>query len=152
MSKVYKSKISLLLYIPLIIVFGTEMIVFSSEKQGWIGIAILSPVILFVIHTLMTTYYVIAGNNLIIKCGFLYNKTIDINTIKRISETNNPISSPAASLDRIEIIYGKYDAVIISPKQKLDFINDIIAINPNVEVKFKKKSSTTENKIKQQEV
>ena len=136
-SKVYKSKIGLFLVFPITIVFGTEMILFSSEKQGWIGIAILSPIILFVIHTFMTTYYVITGNSLRIKCGFFYNKTIDINTIKRISETNNPISSPATSMDRIEIIYGNHESVIISPKFKHEFINNIKTLNPNIEVRFK---------------
>ncbi len=95
-----------------------------------------------------TTYYAINENNLIVKCGFLFNKTIDINTIKKISETNNPLSSPATSIDRLEITYGKYDSVIISQKQKQDFINDIITLNPNIEVKFKKKRNQTSDVTK----
>ena len=58
---------------------------------------------------------------------------------KKITETNNALSSPATSLDRLEITYGKFDSVIISPKQKQEFINDITTLNPNVEVKFKNK-------------
>lgn len=139
MAKVYKSKIGLELVIPLILVFGTVLFLTISKKPGWLGVAILLSVILFVVHLFVTTYYTINGNNLIIKSGFLVNKTIDINTIKKISETNNPLSSPAISIDRLEIKYGKYDAVIISPKQKKEFIDNITAINPNVEVKFKKK-------------
>jgi hypothetical protein len=76
---------------------------------------------------------------LAIKCGFLFNKTINIQTIKKITETNNPISSPATSLDRLEIVYGKFDSVIISPKKKVEFIADIKSLNPNVEVKLKKR-------------
>ena len=95
------------------------------------------PVILFVIHMFMTTVYTIDGDKLTIKCGFLYNKNIDIKTIKMISETNNALSSPATSLDRLEINYGKFDSVIISPKLKSEFINEIMRLNPNVEVKYK---------------
>jgi hypothetical protein len=141
--KVFKSRIGLELVIPLSIVFGTEIFVFTYEKLGWIGIAILLPIILFVVHMLLTTYYTINENSLIIKCGFLYNMAIDINTIKKISETNNLISSPAASIDRIEIIYGNHHSVIISPKQKKEFIDCIVSLNPNVEVKYKKKKNET---------
>lgn len=86
----------------------------------------------------LTTNYTIESDKLTIKCGLLYDKTIDIKTIKKITETNNPLSSPATSLDRLEINYGKFDSVIISPKQKSEFINDIKGVNPNVEVKNKK--------------
>lgn len=85
----------------------------------------------------LTTYYIINGNDLIIKCGFLFNKTIKIDTIKKIEETNNLLSSPAASLDRIEIGYNQYDSVMISPKDKLDFINQLVTINENINVVLK---------------
>lgn len=137
--KVYKSKIGLELVIPILIIFGTVLVLSISEKPHWVGVAILLPVILFLLHIILTTYYVIDEDRLTIKCGFLYNKTIDINTITKISETNNPLSSPATSLDRLEIRYGKFDSVIISPKQKKEFIAEIVFINPAVEVKLKRK-------------
>lgn len=139
MAKMFKSKIGLELVIPLIVLFGTVLFLTVSGKPSWPGVAILLPVILFVAHMFMTTYYVINGDSLTIKCGFLYNKTIDITTIKKISETNNPLSSPATSIDRLEISYGKFDSVMISPKQKKEFIDNITFLNPGVEVKFKKK-------------
>lgn len=137
--KIYKSKIGLELVIPLLIVFGTALILILNEKSSWLGLIILFPVILFVVHMFMTTYYVISGNNLTIKCGFLINLTLDIRTIKKISETNNLLSSPATSIDRIEIMFGNFDSVIISPKDKKEFINDILALNPRVEVIYKKR-------------
>ena len=42
------------------------------------------------------------------------------------------ISSPAASFDRIEITYGKFEEIIISPKHKLKFYEDLQKINPNI--------------------
>ncbi|MEG0697900.1 MAG: PH domain-containing protein, partial [Algoriella sp.] len=66
------------------------------------------------------------------KSGFLVNKKIDINSITKISKTNNPISSPALSLDRIEIFYNKYDSVIISPKNEQEFIQDLQKINSSI--------------------
>ncbi|SFC44743.1 PH domain-containing protein [Flexibacter flexilis DSM 6793] len=139
MKKIYKSKIGLELVIFLVSVFGTVLAITVSQKPSWIGIVILLPVILFVVQMLMTTDYTIDSDKLTIKCGFLYNKSIDIKTITKIMETNNPLSSPAASLDRLEINYGKFESVLISPKQKSEFINDIKELNPSVEVKYKKK-------------
>ena len=139
MKKVYKSKIGLELVVPLILIFGTVLFLTVTEKPSWIGISILLLVIVFVVYLFKTTNYTVEGNSLTIKCGFLFNKTIDISSIKKISETNNPLSSPATSLDRLEINYGKFDAVIISPKLKKEFIDEITSLNPNVEVKYKKK-------------
>ncbi len=96
------------------------------------------PVIAFMVHLFLTTNYTIEGDALTIRSGFLFNKTIAINTIEKIAETNNFLSSPATSLDRLEITYGKYDSVLISPKQKKEFIAAITTQNPNVIVKFKK--------------
>ncbi|MCH7414499.1 PH domain-containing protein [Belliella sp. R4-6] len=141
MKKIYKSKIGLELIIPLILILGSILVLAIIQKPSWVGIAILLAVILFVVHMFMTTYYTIDGEELIIKCGFLFNKTIEIKTIKKIAETNNPTSSPATSIDRLEINYGKFDSVIISPKYKSEFINDIKRLNPNVEVKYKKKQN-----------
>ncbi len=127
------------LVVPLVLIFGTVLVLIINEKPNWIAIAILLPVILFVVHMFLTTKYTIEGDNLVIKCGFLYHKTIDINTIRRIAETNNLLSSPATSLDRLEILYGKFDSVLISPRRKAEFINDIKRINPGIEVNLKKK-------------
>lgn len=91
--------------------------------------------------SVLTTNYTIESDHLTIKCGFLINKSINIRTIRKISETNNVISSPATSIDRLEITYGKFGSILISPKLKMEFINEITALNPSVEVKLKKKET-----------
>jgi hypothetical protein len=86
----------------------------------------------------INTYYVIDKESLKIKSGFLYNAIIDIHSIRKIEESNSPLSSPAASFDRLEIIYNKYDSILISPKDKHSFIQDILKINPSIEIKYRK--------------
>lgn len=61
---------------------------------------------------------------------------IDIKTIKKIYSTHNPLSSPALSLDRIAVVYNKYDEVLISPKEREDFIRELLKINPNIVVEL----------------
>ena len=67
-----------------------------------------------------------------IKCGFFRYNSINIMDIKKVSKSRSIISSPAASFDRIEISYGKFDELIISPRHKLKFVDDLQKINPNL--------------------
>lgn len=138
MENVYKSKIGLEIVIPLAALLGAVLVATLSGNPSWLGVVIVLCFVGFVVHMFMTTDYSITGNDLTVRCSFLFNKTIDINTIKRISETNNPLSSPAISLDRLEIRYGVSNSVMISPQRKKEFINALRTINPNIEVKYKK--------------
>jgi hypothetical protein len=138
MENVYKSKIGLEIVIPLAALLGAVLVATLSGNPSWSGVVIVLCFVVFVVHMFMTTDYSITGNDLTVRCSFLFNKTIDINTIKRISETNNPLSSPAISLDRLEIRYGVSDSVMISPQRKKEVINALRTINPNIEVKYKK--------------
>ena len=137
MIKRYKSKIGLELVIPLTLIFGTTLFLQLIVEQNLLAIAIVVLIIILIVHMFVKTHYTINGDILEIKCGFTFKETVDIKTIKSISETNTILSAPATSIDRIEIQYGKFDSVVISPKQKLEFINDIVAINPAVVVHFK---------------
>lgn len=134
MKKVYQSKLGIEVLLPVLLVFGIVFFLMLNEQPNWIGIVILLPTFLFVLHMLATTYYIVEGHHLTIKCGLLFNKTIDIHSISKVRETNNPASSPATSLDRLEICFGKYDSIMISPKQKEDFLRDILVLNPQIEV------------------
>lgn len=91
----------------------------------------------FFLYLNFSTEYTITDNgNLKVRCGFVYNKSFDINNIRSISKTNNPISSPAPSLDRLELTYGKFDLIIISPKDKTGFAKELRKINPKIENKL----------------
>lgn len=103
----------------------------------WLGVIIILLVIGFVLYLFKTTYYIIDNNELIVRAGFVTNKTIKIESIRKISDSNNILGSPANSLDRIEISFNKYDNILISPKEKSLFIEHLNSINPNIEVKTK---------------
>jgi hypothetical protein len=143
MKKIYHSKIGLEIVIPMVLILGSVGVLIFFKDPSGIGLAVLSALLLWIAHMFTTTTYTIDQNKLMITSGFLYHKTIDIHTIKRITETNIPISSPAASLDRLEINCGKSGSVIISPKLKMAFIKDIQMLNPNIEVRLKNKKNNT---------
>ena len=133
-KKTYRSKISLgiLIFIILVFVISGFVIIDLNVKNNF-GVAVYVLTILFIVYLFLTTNYTIYNQQtLIVKSGFLMNKKIDINSITKISKTNNPISSPALSLDRIEIFYNKYDSVIISPKNEQEFIQNLQKINSSI--------------------
>lgn len=136
MSVVYKSKvgIGLLLYVTGIV--GTVTTIMIVNKI-WIGVIIMALLIAFITHMFLTTWYKIDEQKLEIRCGFLYRLNLDIAAIIKISETNNPISSPATALDRLEITYNKNSSVLISPAQKMDFITHLLRINPEINIRLK---------------
>lgn len=77
---------------------------------------------LFLLWMWLRTYYVIEEEQLIIKFG-PFKKVIPINTIISVKKTMNPFSSPALSIKRIEILYGHYEMVLISPYDRDEFID-----------------------------
>ena len=97
------------------------------------GIVLLVTLLVIILYT--GTAYSIKGNDLVVKAGLLYRKVIPIATIESIQTTNDAIASPALSLDRILISFAGNKSVLISPKRKLQFLQDLQNINPDLTVK-----------------
>jgi len=133
----YRSKIGAGLAIFLSIVIGGTTFLMAYQKV-WLGFFINVLLIIIVGYFFLSVHYLIYGGILKVKSGFIVHKSIDIQTIQHISETNNPISAPASSLDRLEISYGlpnNLKSVLISPKDKTGFIDHLQKINPNIEIR-----------------
>ena len=95
---------------------------------------------IFTADIFLNTGYHIKGRTLQIRCGMFFKKYIRVDDIRRLAETNNPLSSPATSLDRIEIVYGKTGRIMVSPQDKAGFIRYLVALKPDIEVLSKKKT------------
>jgi hypothetical protein len=130
--KVYKSKIDWWLLIPFLILvcFGFSLVL-NYDKMGWV---IIVSTIAFVVFMYISTSYVVVDSKLIVKSMFIVHEAIEISSIKKIYQTKNPLSSPALSIDRIALVYNKYDEILISPRKKAEFINELRKLNPNIEV------------------
>lgn len=103
-----------------------------SDEISLGEILIWISVLVFTIYLNFSTKYIVSGQILIVKCGFLINKKYEIQNIKSISKTRNLISSPAPSLDRISLKYDKFDEIILSPKDKNEFARELLKINPEI--------------------
>lgn len=130
---IYRSKPGIQFILPVVIILaGFGFIVIYNKV--WFGLAIILILTALIIHMVLTTYYQIEDRVLKIKSGFLLNKTVAIGSIRKIMETKSPLSSAATSPDRLEIMYNKNDSIIISPKDRAGFINELKTINPGIEV------------------
>ncbi|MCU7856703.1 MAG: PH domain-containing protein [Candidatus Thiodiazotropha sp. (ex Lucinoma borealis)] len=73
------------------------------------------PIWLFV-----STKYIVTEELLRIKSG-PFSWSIPLSSISSVSETRNPLSSPALSLDRLELKYRDGKTILISPANKAKF-------------------------------
>lgn len=136
-AKKYPSSVSYgLLFFIFLVFYGPIIPDLINEKLN-IGtivfVSLLSLLFAFILHLFLGTYYTIKHNQLEIKCGFFSYRAIDINQIKEVAKTKNIMASPAPSFDRIVVKYGKSEEIILSPKEKLCFVNDLKKINPNIQ-------------------
>lgn len=135
--KVFKSGISLGVFIPLILVLSvSSWIVLDSESST--GLIIVFSIQIIAIAAMLdigfrTTYSVSDSNKLIIRCGLFYNSEIDIKEIRSIKKTSELSSAPALSFDRIELKYSQTKSVILSPKDKSYFIEELLRVNPTIQ-------------------
>jgi hypothetical protein len=129
---VFKSKIDWWLGLPLL--YPIFLSVSSMIEGKWIGYLGISIIIFLIVFVSKTTRYIINENHLIVKSMFIVNEKIEINKIRKMEKTNSILSSPALSLDRIAIRYNKFDEVYISPKEKQLFVEELLKINPEIEV------------------
>lgn len=126
--KIYKSKVDWWLIILIGCVFGYPIIDGILTNEYFLSAIFAFVLVLFFLLS-KTIRYKIEGENLMI-----WNTKIEIKSIRKIYRTNNPLSSPALSLDRLAIVYNKFDEILISPKERNEFIDELLKINPSIEI------------------
>lgn len=133
--KTYKSKIDAWLVIFVFGLTAVSIVPISFLPVSWLGIVLAIICVVLILDIFCNTKYTIKGNELYVQCGTFFRFHYDINTIRGISRTNTIASSPALSTDRIRIVFNNSSELVISPKHKKEFIEDIMNINPNIILK-----------------
>lgn len=134
-KQVFHSKVGLEILIPLYGVLGFVMVLLALDGI-WVGFGLIACMAVWLGYVLFSFRYVIEGNLLFIRGSMFYRMQVDIFSISCISKTWNPLSSPAASLDRLAIRYGHGDEILVSPKDKQGFVHALQAINPDIQVQW----------------
>jgi hypothetical protein len=122
---------------PMLFAIGSGVMALITEPVSFgealllFCLTLLLPVIL--IWMWLTTYYVLDESSLIIRFG-PFKKVIPLNEIRSVKKTSNPLSSPALSLKRLKISYGRYDFVLISPTDRDEFMKILAKKCPNATI------------------
>ncbi|MBB6454159.1 hypothetical protein HNQ94_002610 [Salirhabdus euzebyi] len=80
------------------------------------------------------------GTGYMVEEGFIkvqfgpFRSAVRIEEIKKISKIKSPFTAPALSVDRLEILYGKYKVMNISPKNVNEFIRLLVTENPHIQI------------------
>lgn len=129
--------------ILVLFVFGTIAIFFSIENESIEGMPIPIIILLGLIDCLFLwivfdTKYKIKENKLYYCSGPIRGK-IDVLKINKIENVKTwyvtSVLKPALGSYGLTITYNRFDDIYISPKNKEDFIAELLKINPNIQLK-----------------
>ena len=130
MDGVYRSRIDVWL---IVVVVGVPVMVLDFLLDGistddWLANLLALLVVVTVLGLFAwfywSTRYSISGAFLLVRSG-PFSWVIPIEDITSIEPTRNATSSPAFSLDRLLIRYGHGAQLMISPKDKTQFIAEL---------------------------
>lgn len=132
MEKIFPSKISWWLFGPILGVLVLAALTTLLSHQ-LLALLLLLPALGFTGWVLGRTYYVVnaATRQLRIVSGPL-RWAIPVAGITCVRPSHNLLSSPALSLDRLEVRYGKYDFILLSPADKAGFVAALAGLNPAI--------------------
>jgi hypothetical protein len=134
MMIVYKTKASLIIKLLFAIALVLFLIIALMEKNIALFTVtiVVSAVIIYIFNH---TYYTIYKNTLTIKSGFIFNESLKIDTIKKVTrKRKNLLSGPGFSVNRLIIEYNEHDCVIISPILQKEFLGHLKRINPDIDI------------------
>ena len=136
--KTHQSKIDKIYWV--ILLFFVVMAVYGIIIQEWLMAIISTISSAYFCLIFFTMRYVIDDEYLLIRTKFFPSQKVALQNIRKIEESNSILAAPAFSFDRLEIIYNKYDSILVSPEDKEQFIADLLNVNPEIEIKYKKKN------------
>jgi hypothetical protein len=101
----------------------------AGVTDPWVLTLVLAPQAL-VIWVLARTLYIVTDDALLVRSG-PFRWTIPFLSIRSLSATRSPLSSPALSLDRIAVDHTG-GRLLLSPRNKAGFVRAILAVAPGV--------------------
>ena len=128
--KRFKSKIDRWLLFLLAAVMVFEVVVMTlaatranDPREALFLIVTALAVVALIGSMLIGTHYTVTGDTLRVVCG-PFRWKVPVHAIEAVEATRSPLSSPALSLDRLRIHYGK-KRIMVSPSDKAGFLRAI---------------------------
>ena len=113
-----------ILFVAISLLFSLAPQVHSGQASILFGGLVTAVSLGLPIWLLFSTYYTIKADTLLIRSGpFSWN--IPVSEIESVKPSRSVVSSPALSLNRIELTYRQGRRVFISPKYSQEFLKAI---------------------------
>ncbi|MFQ3546113.1 PH domain-containing protein [Halobacillus rhizosphaerae] len=114
---------------------GVHALFFTNPGQleGFILMLLIAGIPGILLWVWNSTYYLLTEKHIIIRSG-PFRKTIDLENVKAAKRTRTPMSSPALSLQRIEILLTNYGMAIMSPRHREDFLKQLDDYCPDANI------------------
>ncbi|WP_316570131.1 PH domain-containing protein [Neobacillus sp. YIM B06451] len=90
------------------------------------------PIAGFLLWLWFSTGYKVEGDMLMVKSG-PFRRSIPIKEIVKVSRSKSLLASYALSIKRLEIRFGKYGQVYVSPQDEQGFIKSLKKVNPTIQ-------------------
>jgi len=125
-----------------IIVSGFFIVIFikkpdAQEPSIYIFNAIMITIVLALVWILLDTKYILKENKIFYNSG-PFRGTIAIESIRKIERHSGlivPVTfKPALNTKGLIIHYNSFDDIYISPKQEDLFLEELLKVNPDIEV------------------
>jgi hypothetical protein len=97
---------------------------------------ILAAVLGIAVIVLFPIRYVIEGRTISVQCGLIRWEyaAFDVDEVRSVRPTHNPLASAALSLDRLNVDLGFRGNVLISPKNKAGFLRALTELDPKLQL------------------
>ncbi len=127
MAICFRSKVDTWLWGVILFTVGISayaggLCVLEGEWLAALLIGLFGPVV--PLWLLFSTRYIVADNRLRVRAG-PFSWVIPLDEITSVQPSRNPLSSPALSLDRLVIRYGRGHSLMVSPREKDAFLRAI---------------------------
>jgi hypothetical protein len=128
----YKSKVdwwiaAILVALPCGLLFVSIWLILSGETMGGlINLSALGVVLLVYTFGLFPLRYELTSDVLVIRSGW-GKRRVPYAEIRNVQPSRSLLSSPALSLDRLRIDYGRTFPIYISPDDRRAFMRDLAA-------------------------
>jgi Bacterial PH domain len=120
-----------------LILFGILYITITTGERNFLSILIVILTISFIVWILLDTRYVIKSNDLLYRSG-PFRGRINIFEIKKIESFSGMIPpvtmKPALGNKGLILYHDKYESIFITPEKTKDFVDELLKINPEIEV------------------
>jgi len=129
--KVFRSKVDWWLRLVLAFVIvgqfgavGSVILEQSDPLATTVTIFICLASLALFASVLLGTSYAVDRGTLLVRCG-PFRWKVPLDSITAVERTRSPLSSPALSLDRLRIRYGKRRQIMVSPADRSGFLKAI---------------------------